>query len=59
MCIACELGFWGMMDALPAEARERILREQQAAARLACDAPVSPEQAAPEQMRQADVTDRD
>ncbi len=30
MCIACELGFWSMMDALPPEARERILREQEA-----------------------------
>ena len=29
------------------------------AARLACDAPVSPEPAQPEPMRQADVTDRD
>jgi hypothetical protein len=37
MCIACELGFWSMVDALPKEARERILREQ--AARFACEAP--------------------
>jgi hypothetical protein len=37
MCIACELGFWSMIDALPPEARERILREQEA--RFACEAP--------------------
>jgi len=37
MCIACELGFWSMIDALPEEARERILREQ--AERFACEAP--------------------
>ena len=36
MCIACELSFWTMIDALPPEDRERILREQ--AARFACDA---------------------
>jgi hypothetical protein len=39
MCIACELGFWSMIDALPAEARERILREREEAARFACEAP--------------------
>jgi hypothetical protein len=39
MCIACELGFWNMMDALPPEVRERILREQEKAAQFACDAP--------------------
>ena len=38
MCIACELSFWNMIDALPPEERERILREQ--AERFACDAPV-------------------
>ena len=37
MCIACELSFWTMIDALPEEARERIVREQ--AERFACDAP--------------------
>jgi hypothetical protein len=36
MCIACELNFWAMIDALPEEARERILREQ--AAQFACEA---------------------
>jgi hypothetical protein len=39
MCIACELGFWSMIDALPEEARERILREQ--AERFACEAPAA------------------
>ena len=37
MCIACEMNFWAMIDALPPEDRERILREQ--AARFACEAP--------------------
>jgi hypothetical protein len=36
MCIACELSFWNMIDALPPEEQERILRAQ--AARFACDA---------------------
>jgi hypothetical protein len=40
MCIACELGFWSMIDALPEEARERILREQ--AERFACETPAAP-----------------
>jgi hypothetical protein len=45
MCIACEMNFWSMLDALPPEARERILRAQLETERLACDAP--PAQAAP------------
>jgi hypothetical protein len=48
MCIACELGFWNMIDALPEEARERIFRQQREradAARFACDP--APEAAAP------------
>ena len=28
MCIACEMGFWDMIEALPPETRERILREE-------------------------------
>ena len=36
MCIACEMNFWAMIDALPPEDRERILREQ--TARVACEA---------------------
>ena len=39
MCIACEMGFWSMIDALPSEARERILREQAKAAGFACETP--------------------
>ena len=39
MCIACEMSFWNMIDALPPEDQERILREQ--AARFACEAPES------------------
>jgi hypothetical protein len=37
MCIACEMSFWDMVDALAPEERERILRAE--AARFACDAP--------------------
>jgi hypothetical protein len=44
MCIACEIGFWSMMDALPPDVRERILREQEAAAQFACDTPAQASQ---------------
>ena len=37
MCIACEMGFWGMVEAMSPEAREQFLREQ--AERFGCDAP--------------------
>jgi len=30
MCIACEMGFYEMIEALAAEERERILREEAA-----------------------------
>jgi hypothetical protein len=30
MCIACELAFLDMLDALPAEERERVLRREAA-----------------------------
>jgi len=36
MCIACEMAFMEMLDALAPEERERILRAQ--ATRFACDA---------------------
>ena len=36
MCIACELNFWAMIDALPDDARERILRDR--VAQFACEA---------------------
>ncbi|MGH6665898.1 MAG: hypothetical protein ACREB2_13530 [Pseudolabrys sp.] len=39
MCVACEMNFLAMIDALPPEARERILREQ--AARFQCEAPMA------------------
>ncbi len=41
MCMACEFGFWDMLETLPPEARERVLREQAALMDkpLACDAP--------------------
>jgi hypothetical protein len=37
MCIACEMSFWDMVEALPQDARERVLREQAAA--FGCDVP--------------------
>jgi hypothetical protein len=39
--MACEFGFWDMLEALPPEARERVLREQAALIEksLSCDAP--------------------
>jgi hypothetical protein len=39
MCIACEMAFFDMVEAMTPEARERFLREQEEAARFACDAP--------------------
>ncbi len=41
MCIACEMGFWDMVEALPPETRERILREEAAQLNtpFACDEP--------------------
>jgi hypothetical protein len=46
MCIACEMNFWAMIDALPEADRERILREQ--AARFACEAGEGEPQAEPQ-----------
>ena len=48
MCIACEMAFFDMIEAMTPEARERFLREQEEAARFACDpAPAAlPEQPA-------------
>ena len=45
MCIACEIAFMDMLDALSPEERARILRENAAAAQFACETP----QAEPEQ----------
>jgi len=39
MCIACEMAFMDMLAALSPEERERILRENEEAARFACEAP--------------------
>ena len=43
MCIACEMGFWDMVEALSPEVRERILREEaeRRAAPISCDTPAS------------------
>lgn len=49
MCIACELGFWNMVDALSPEVRERIRREQEKSNRLACEAPADQPEPPPEQ----------
>ena len=46
MCIACEMNFWAMIDALPEADRERVLREQ--AARFACEAPEDEPQPTPQ-----------
>jgi len=37
--MACEMAFWDMLEALPEATREKILREQEEAARFACEAP--------------------
>jgi hypothetical protein len=37
MCIACEMAFLDMLEALSPQERERIMREE--AARFSCDAP--------------------
>jgi hypothetical protein len=37
MCIACELGFLDMLEALSPQEREQILHDE--TARFACDAP--------------------
>jgi hypothetical protein len=39
MCIACEMAFFDMVEAMTPEAREKLLREHEEAARFACDAP--------------------
>jgi hypothetical protein len=39
MCIACEITFMDMLNALSPEERERILRENAEAARFTCEAP--------------------
>ncbi len=47
MCIACEMSFWNMIDALPPEA-PRADPCASTAARFACDAPADePPPAAP------------
>jgi hypothetical protein len=57
MCIACEIGFWNMIDALPPEDQERILREQ--ATRFACEAgEAEPQQPAADERKPA-VTSRE
>ena len=38
MCIACEMAFFDMVEAMTPEAREKFLREQEEAARFACEA---------------------
>jgi hypothetical protein len=48
--MACEMGFWAMIDALSPDERERYLRrlkEQEEAARFACDEPTPAPAAGP------------
>ncbi len=55
MCIACEMGFWDMVEALPPEARERVLREEAARvnAPFACDEPdAKPSPSTPDEPKQ-------
>ena len=56
MCIACELSFWNMIDALPPEDQERVLREQ--AKRFACEVGEGEPQPAADE-RQPAVTSRE
>jgi hypothetical protein len=56
MCIVCELSFWNMIDALPAEQQERILCEQ--AERFACEAPKNDEASEPPPPPQANAVER-
>ena len=39
MCLACEMAFFDMLAAMTPEARDKLLREQEAEAGFACDAP--------------------
>ena len=57
MCIACELNFWNMIDALPPEDQERVLREQ--AKRFACDTSEDEPAPQPTDERKPAVTSRE
>ena len=57
MCIACELNFWNMIDALPPEDQERVLREQ--AKRFACDTSEGEPAPQPTDERKPAVTGRE
>lgn len=48
MCMACEMGFWDMVEALPPETRERFLREENERLKPSfnCDTPDEPQAAA-------------
>jgi hypothetical protein len=54
MCIACEMGFWDMVEALPPETREQVLREEIARrdAVFACDAPQEVFRATPPEIQE-------
>jgi hypothetical protein len=41
MCIACEIAFMDVLDAVSPEERERILREQAQSQRFSCEAPAN------------------
>jgi len=58
MCIACEIAFMDMLDAVSPQERERILREQAQAQRFACEAPKDDMTGEPPQQRPANVDER-
>jgi hypothetical protein len=53
MCIACELGYWAMVDALEAERAARGESASVKEAGFVCDAPTQP----PERQSGGTVTD--
>ena len=61
MCIACELGYLSMIDALEAERRALVEREGRLGETgFLCDAPVEPEKREPgEAPQRADESDRE
>jgi hypothetical protein len=61
MCIACELGYLSMIDALEAERRALMEREGRSGeAGFLCEAPIEPEKREPgDAPRRADESDRE
>jgi hypothetical protein len=61
MCIACELGYLSMIDALEAERRALMEREGRSGETgFLCEAPIEPEKREPgDAPRRADESDRE